>query len=383
MLSQESTNNHEGPCQTPGTAGDVGLVIHEQGPSRSHGVAGGVGLVIHEGSSHTTGAAGDVGELVIHEGPYHSGAAHDVGLVIREGPPCTSGAAGGDVELAIHEGPCRTTEAAADVGWVINEGPCHSGTAHDVGLVIHEGPYRTGAARDGRSLSHARPSRTGASMISDRTGVICNEGCYHDGAGGIREGHDGDISPMTGELVTHVDFAINNKNRDNDDAGEVEAVGDNIANSKIDQHTTLVPHFWPERVPPDQETQKLLQQQLETQYTSTDWIPVQLIQEIESYFPAIHHIDVSNEGQRCLKAFSENISHFFQVGRVFINYKQFAAVGQYLLDAWAVSSSHGAKSLICYYGAPCKKAKEPSDPKRQLVVSPKQICCPFRVSRFC
>jgi hypothetical protein len=82
-------------------------------------------------------------------------------------------------------------------------------------------------------------------------------------------------------------------------------------------------------------------------------------------------------------AFRIKFSDFFKVGRVFLNYKQLVAVGQYLLDAWAVSSSHEAKSLNCYYGAQYKKKPlGQTDPNRQAILSPKNLSCPFRVREF-
>ena len=142
------------------------------------------------------------------------------------------------------------------------------------------------------------------------------------------------------------------------------------------------PHFWPDVIPADLKDQKTLQDDFETRFENADWLPAHLQQEIECCFPTDEDIDRMNEGQRCPKAFSKSISAFFKVGRVFVNYKQLAAAGQVLLDAWAVSVSHGAKSLICFYGAPSKRGKESINPNRQPIVSPKQICCPFRVSSY-
>ena len=136
----------------------------------------------------------------------------------------------------------------------------------------------------------------------------------------------------------------------------------------------------PDVIPADKVGQSELQKQLEAEFENVEWLPEPLLQEIESCFPSDSDIDQANEGQRCPNAYTKSVSAFFKVGRMFINYKQFAAAGQFLLDAWAVSSSHGAKSLICFYGAPSKKGAQQNDPKRQPIISPKQICRLFRVS---
>lgn len=140
------------------------------------------------------------------------------------------------------------------------------------------------------------------------------------------------------------------------------------------------PHFWPNSLPTGHDVLKSLQQHLETSHGATEWLPQPLLDEIESCFPSDEDIDRDVEGQRCPQAFSHNINKFFKKGRIFMNYKQLVAAGQLLLDAWAVSSSHGAKSLSCYFGAPLGKAMSSSGPKRQLTASPKTLCCPFRVS---
>jgi hypothetical protein len=40
---------------------------------------------------------------------------------------------------------------------------------------------------------------------------------------------------------------------------------------------------------------------------------------------------------------------------VFYNYCQSVACGKFLLDAWAVTASHGTKSLSCFYGKPYER----------------------------
>lgn len=147
--------------------------------------------------------------------------------------------------------------------------------------------------------------------------------------------------------------------------------------------TIHAPSFWPDVIPTMKDDQKKLQKQLEAQFdTNADWLPELLLQEIQSYVPSDDDIDQQNDGQRNPEAFSKKISEFFKVGRIFLNYKQLASAVQYLFNAWAVSSSHGAKSLTCFYGPPSKKGKQPIDQKRQPIISPKEIRCPCRVSLY-
>ena len=142
-----------------------------------------------------------------------------------------------------------------------------------------------------------------------------------------------------------------------------------------------LPSFWPDSIPADKKDQELLQKELEQQYETLDWIPPLLLEEIEACFPSAADIDQQNEGQRCQISFSRKISFFFKICRIFLNYKQFVAAGQFLLDAWAVSSTHSAKSLSCFYSPPLGKEKgKASSTKRLPTASPKQMCCPFRVS---
>ena len=162
-----------------------------------------------------------------------------------------------------------------------------------------------------------------------------------------------------------------------DETAAVAATGDAPPSGII----THFPSFWPVNIPADKNAQQLLQKQLEAEYESTeDWLPEPLLAEVKSCFPSPDDIDEQNEGRRCPTAFSQKITKFFKVGRIFVNYKQFVAAGQFLLDAWAVSSTHAAKSISCYYGAAHGKGKDKPVPKRQPILSPKQLCCPFRVS---
>lgn len=141
-----------------------------------------------------------------------------------------------------------------------------------------------------------------------------------------------------------------------------------------------LPDFWPNILPTEVDMLKSLQQNLEANYDPIAWLPQSFIDEIQTFFPSDDDINPENEGQRCPHAFSKNIKSFFSIGRVFLNYKQFVVAGQFLLDAWAISSSHSAKSLSCYYGAPLGKEKSSADLKRKVLPSPKAMCCPFRVS---
>lgn len=141
------------------------------------------------------------------------------------------------------------------------------------------------------------------------------------------------------------------------------------------------PDFWPSNLPNDIESLTNIQNHLERTYKATDWLPQELMDEIKLLYPSNTEIDATMDGERCQQAFSTKVEKLFFPGRVFLNYKQFVAAGQFFLDAWAVSSCHGAKSLSCYYGAPLGKALSVNDPaKRQLLPSPKTMCCPFRVS---
>ena len=143
----------------------------------------------------------------------------------------------------------------------------------------------------------------------------------------------------------------------------------------------FAPDFWPIDLPNDIDALKNLQKHLESSYKGIEWLPQELIDEIKSLYPASTEIDDNMDGQRCQLAFSAKVTTFFYPGRVFLNYKQFVAAGQFFLDAWAVSSCHGAKSLSCYYGAPRGKALSINDPtKRKQMPSPKTMSCPFRVS---
>ena len=155
---------------------------------------------------------------------------------------------------------------------------------------------------------------------------------------------------------------------------------DQPAPNAVVNATIYAPDFWPSNLPEDREGLKNLQKLLESQYKAIDWLPHELVDEIKSLYPEDSEVDEKMDGQRCQVAFSAKVTAFFFPGRLFLNYKQFVAAGQFFLDAWAVSSCHGAKSLSCFYGAPLGKAMSVNDPsKRKMLPSPKTMCCPFRV----
>jgi hypothetical protein len=56
---------------------------------------------------------------------------------------------------------------------------------------------------------------------------------------------------------------------------------------KFDQIIVHAPHFWVETVPPDKEAQTQLQNNLESQYKGLDWIPLNLLEEIDAFFPCL------------------------------------------------------------------------------------------------
>ena len=120
-----------------------------------------------------------------------------------------------------------------------------------------------------------------------------------------------------------------------------------VANNQVNS-TIYVPDFWPSDLPNDHEGLTNLQKSLDSTYKTTDWLPQELLEEIKLFYPTSTEIDENMDGERCKTAFATKVTQFFFPGRVFLNYKQFVAAGQFLLDAWAVSSWHGAKSLSCY-----------------------------------
>lgn len=151
-------------------------------------------------------------------------------------------------------------------------------------------------------------------------------------------------------------------------------------------NTIHYPTFWPNPLPTDPEAVRLLETEWkDLSLENNDWLTEELIDEIHALFPAPNEIMEGQERTRCPQAYLQKVGKFFYVGRLFCNFKQFIQAGKFLLDAWAVQATAGAKSLACFYGDPSKKPRKSNDSpvlphSRKSKISPKTQNCPFRVS---
>jgi hypothetical protein len=113
---------------------------------------------------------------------------------------------------------------------------------------------------------------------------------------------------------------------------------------------------------------------------ATDWLPDDLLCEIEKHYPSSpQEISTSADGVRLRdqEAFRQKAGAFFVPNRVFVKYIKFVACGKHLLDSWAVSASHSAKSLYCFYGKPYKRNYASKGVRTSSTL--KDLECPFRI----
>jgi hypothetical protein len=115
--------------------------------------------------------------------------------------------------------------------------------------------------------------------------------------------------------------------------------------------------------------------------TDPDWLPDELLNDLEKWFPATHDSSYDASGDRVYNsaAFQAKVGAFFVPRRVFASYAQFCAAGKVLLKAWAVEPTHAAKSLNCFYSQPYKRQSTSQGVRIPTASSPKEVLCPFRI----